>query len=377
VFSTLLLIAARSAPAQTETVLYNFTGGSDGAYPGPSLTPDGAGNFYGTTRYGGLGFGNVFKLSTNGSGGWNETVLYTFPSAGGPDGAFPTGSLMFDSAGNLYGTTSSGATCCGVVFELSPAGTSWTETVLYTFPLETEGASRNLIMDAAGNLYGVYYHVDVGALVFELSPSGGSWTETVIYTDSFLAGTGSAGLTMNAAGKIFGVTPTEVFELSPNGTGGWNPTVLHTFVGRPAPDGTPVLDRAGNVYGTTIAGGAHGQGVVYKLSLAKTGKWTFKSLYSFQRDPDGNLPQGGIVFDAAGNIYGTTSSGGQHNAGTIFELVAPVGKGGYTEKVLWSFNFANGLGPSGSLIPDGAGNLYGTTVGGGTSNWGVVFELTP
>ena len=372
--SALLFIAARPAQAQTETVLWNFNGG-DGAVPQSGLTSH-EGNFYGTTYFGGIfGNGAVFELSPNGSGGWNETVLYSF--TGGADGQYPDLSyVIFDGLGNLYTTASYGGTHGdGVAFELSPVGTSWTETVLYNFAGGTDGATPlgGLIVDPVGNLYGTTY--GNGGTVFELSPSVGGWTEQVIYSLDDVAG-----LTMDAAGNIFGASVSTVFDLSPNGKGGWTPTVLHTFTGSPKDGsnayGTPVLDKAGNVYGTTFYGGAKNNGTVYKLSLGKKGKWTEKILYSCKGGKkDGANPYAGIVLDAAGNIYGTTLAGGGSNDGTVYELVAPVGKGSYKEKVLWSFNGTDGAYPYDSLILDSAANLYGTTSRGGSSNAGVVFEL--
>jgi len=380
--SALLLIATLPAQAQTETVLCNFTGGSDGGELKSSLIFDGAGNLYGTTYEGGLfGYGTVFELSPNGNGGWNERVLYSF--TGGADGGYPYSNLIFDSEGDLYGTTIfAGANGYGVVFELSPVGASWTETVLHTFANSPDGANpwSGLIFDPAGNLYGTTW--DGGSngsgTVFELSPSGGSWAEQVIYEQG-----GNAGLTMNAAGDILGASVYTVFELSPNGNGGWNPTVLHTFCsGKDGCGalGTPVFDQAGNLYGTTEYGGGKNDGTVYKLSPRtkgkKKGEWREKILRSFN-GKNGAGPMAGIVFDAAGNIYGTTVAGGWRDYGLVYELVAPVGKGSYKERLFWRFNFTDGLGPLGSLIWDSAGNLYGTTNYGGEAELGVVFELTP
>jgi uncharacterized repeat protein (TIGR03803 family) len=261
------------------------------------------------------------------------------------------------------------------MFELSPAGTSWTETVLYSFAGGADGANPgSLIMDPAGTFYGTN-----SAGVFELSPSGGDWTNRVIY------GIGpKSGLTMNAAGNIFGtgwLPGWGVFELSPNGNGGWTPTVLHIFIygtkDGSEPFGTPVLDQAGNVYGTTLFGGAKNSGTVYRLHPItkgkKKGEWTESILHSFMGGEDGSYPAAGVVLDAAGNIYGDTVGGD----GTVFELLAPVGSGGYKEKVLWSFNSADGFEPGDSLILDSAGNLYGTTLQGGVSTRGDVFEVIP
>jgi len=222
VFSTV------AAQGQTETVLYTFCasgfGCSDGAIPNSPLTPDGKGNFYGATVTGGTGpdecCGTVFELSPNGSGGWIETVLYSFTGYEGL--SYPTGSLVFDGAGNLYGTAEgNGAHGWGAVFKLSPGsvGASWTETTLYSFAGGTDGAnpSSGVVIDAAGNLYGTTGAGGSGGsgTVFELSPSGGGWTEQVIYnTDT----SWYAGLTMDSGGSIFGVSQSQVFELQTNGS---------------------------------------------------------------------------------------------------------------------------------------------------------------
>jgi len=382
VISAALLIAARPAQAQTETALYNFCSQpncSDGAGPQSSLTFDSAGNLYGTTSGGGaFGAGTVFELSPNGSGGWNEAVLYSF--TGGTDGGWPYYSgVIFDSAGNLYGTAEiGGANGYGVVFELSPVGTSWTETVLYSFDF-SGGAYplSGLIMDPAGNLYGT---ASSNGGAFELSPSGGGWTEQVIYGAENM----QAGLTMDAAGNIFGINQQTIFEVSPNGNGGWHSAVIYTFADASKdgsyPVGTLVLDDAGSLYGTTEYGGKTGSGTVYKLTPVTTGKkkgtWTERILHTFN-GKNGSGPRAGLVFDAAGNIYGTTANGGRYGDGIGFELAAVVGKSSYKPTVLWTFGYDRGAGPFGSLILDSAGNLYGTTYAGGDYGAGVVFEVTP
>lgn len=404
--SILLPITARPALAVTETVLYNFIGGIYGGLPTAHLTSDGAGNFYGTTWAGGsFSGGTVFELSPNGNS-WNEKVLYNFCSAPNcSDGANPRSYVIIDKTGNIYGTTYYGGApgcfgTCGVVFELSPEGGNWTESVLYTFPtggVEGFSPTNGLIMDQTGNLYGTTRcggggpeasGCGVGAgTVFQLSFSGGTWTHQIIYAPGSSTGDGIwAGLTMDSAGNIFGATDSAAFELSPDGKGGWTPKVLHTFAGSPKDglnaDGTPVLDKAGNIYGTTETGGARNYGTVYRLTPVLTGKkkgtWTEKILYSFKGSKrDGKYPLDGISFDSAGNIYGTTYLDGKGGNGIVFELVAPVGKASYKEKVLWIFNTTDGEFPYGGVILDDADNLYGTTYQGGANGAGVVFELTP
>jgi uncharacterized repeat protein (TIGR03803 family) len=388
-FSTLPVIAARPAWAQTETVLYNFTGSPDGAVPESQLISDGAGNFFGTTLYGGeKDLGTVFELSPNGVGGWNETVLHSF--TGGTDGEYPELSpLMFDSAGNLYGTTYYGGSfgCgygCGVVYELTPKGKRWKESVLYSFTGGADGGGPvgGLIMDAAGNLYGL---LGQAGGVFELSPSGGGWAEQLIYA----ADTRSGGLVMDAAGNMFGITTSTVFELSPNGNGGWIASVIHTFAGGPDdgsdPQGSLAFDRAGiSLYGSTYSGGVKNFGTVYMLRFRPKGKyqgtWTERILHSFKGYPnDGSGPEEGITSDAPGLIWGTTENGGLYNYGTAFGVFGVSDGWGirYREVPLWNFDGADGAYPSGAPFLDSAGNLYGTTPAGGSSGLGVVFEVNP
>jgi len=388
VLSVFLLIAVRSAQAQTETVLYNFCAQGEpcrsGEDPESSLTPDGAGNFYGTTILGGanypqacgLGCGVVFELSPDGQGGWSETVLYNFCSVNSPvfcaDGYEPVGPVI-EVSGNLYGTTTMGGMNQeGVIFELSPSGGIWTETVLFNFSGTVGGPVSGLIMDKTGNLYGATPGAE-GA-VYELSSNGsGGWTEQVIYSVAM----SRAGLVMDASGNIYSVDKTQhVFELSPNGNGGWNASNILTFAGPNGynPQSVPVLDSIGNLYGTTTGGGPVGGGTVWELSSSKKG-WKEKVLHSFTATKKGLVPVGGIVLDSAGNIYGTTQEGGKAN-GIVFELSPPVSKGAYQEKILCTFNIKNGARPESSLVLDSAGNLYGTAAGGSRSG-GVVFEVTP
>jgi uncharacterized repeat protein (TIGR03803 family) len=378
VLSVMLLSASRSAQAQGEAVLYSFGGGSDGANPESRLTPQG-GNLYGTTFGGGLGSGTVFELSPNGSGGWTETVLYKFCSAQNcADGANPTYSYVtFDSRGNLYGTAyAGGANGYGVVFELSPAQSGWTETVLYSFANSPDGANpvNGLLMDTAGNLYGTTFAGGItgNGTVFEMTSSGGKWTERDIYDISST----NSGLTMDAHGDIFGTTYRTVFELIPNGSGGWNPTVIFTFTNAAKtgwnPNGTPVLDSAGNLYGTTLTGGLNGGGTAYKLIPAKVGKWTEQILHAF--GAPNSHPLAGLVFDSSGNLYGTTSQGGRFGDGTVFELAAA--NGSYTYKVLLAFTGEDGNAAYASMIW-GGGHLYGTTFLGGSSGNGTVFAVNP
>jgi uncharacterized repeat protein (TIGR03803 family) len=339
------LLAASMCTA-SERVLYPFDdNGEDGLYPYAGLIFDSAGNLYGTTNKGGVyGVGTVFELTREAGGGLTETVLHSFDDDG-KDGSYPYAGLIFDSAGNLYGTTFlGGAYNGGTVFELTPkAGGGWKEAVLHSFnPGGKDGFNpyAGLIVDANGNFYGTT--VDGGAY------GGGA-----------------------------------VFELTRGAGGRWRETVLHSFNPGAAdgsgPYGGLVLDKAGNLYGTTSAGGAYDYGTVFKLTSQAGGGWREKVVHSFNNDgKDGFNPYAGLTFDALGNLYGTTLYGGIYNVGAVFELTHNAGKG-LTEKVLHSFddNGSGGDGPYAGVIFDASGNLYGTTFYGGAYGDGMVFELTP
>ncbi len=412
------LLATSTWAVSHEKVLYSFEGPP--GYPATTyagLVSDAAGNLYGTSEQGGFGCeqwgcGTVFELSPNGSGGWTETVLYTFCMLWAcGDGDQPAAGLIFDGAGNLYGTTAGGGIHGdGTVFEMSPNGSGgWTETVLHSFNDNgTDGADPQfaaLIFDARGNLYGttVVGGIHCGGYgcgtAFELSPrEGGGWTETVLH--SFGNGTDGqnpyAGLIIDAAGNLYGTTggggihgDGTVFELSPREGGGYTETVLHSF-GNPAtqdgngPLGGLISDAAGNLYGTTEGGGIHSGGTAFELSPREGGGWTETLLHSFGNPAtqDGFAPSAGLISDSAGNLYSTTFLGGIHSCqgagcGTVFELTPRQG-GGWTETVLHSFNDngSDGFYPEDGLILDAHGNLYGTTPSGGIGA-GTVFEITP
>lgn len=381
VLSALLMFATHPAQAQTESVLYNFTGTPDGANPYSTLTMYN-GNLFGTTYDGGLyGYGSVFELTPNGSGGWNESVLYNFcpvaPSC--TDGQNPTFTkVIFDSKGNLYGTAFlGGALGNGVVFELSPSGDTWNYDAIYSFAGQPDAANpdNGLAMDAAGNLYGTAYSGGGGGkgAVFQLSSNNpsGTWNEQVIANIPSLF----AGLAIDSAGYIYGTTTATVFRIIPNGVNNWYLQTIFKFSTTAqgvSPNGTPVLDSAGNIYGTTTTGGKNNLGVVYVLVKGTT-KYTEKILYSF--GANGTKPNGGIVMDANRNIYGTTTAGGKNGAGIVYELA--FNGTSYAEKSLQAFIGENGAVPYGALILDSANYLYGTTYGGGSSGEGTVFEVNP
>jgi uncharacterized repeat protein (TIGR03803 family) len=373
-------MAHAQAPTWAETVLYNFANiAPKGQYPAAGVIRDSAGNLYGTTEGGGKGYGVVYKLDAAGV----ETVLYSF--TGGADGAFPYAGVIRDSAGNLYGTTSNGGdlgvVCefesgCGVVFKLDPSGQ---ETVLYAFTGGADGGYPDVgvIRDSVVNLFGT---TNIGGtsgwgVVFRVNPSG---QETVLYSFTGGADGGSPGpVISDSAGNLYGITYGGgtavgyagygvVFKLDP----ARQETVLYTFTGGAdgaIPNGL-IRNSAGNFYGTTYEGGPANAGVVFKLD--PVGQQTL--LYSFTGGADGSNPYAGLIPDSAGNLYGTTYSGGTSGYGVVFKL-DPAGQ----ETVLHSFTGgADGGNPEAGVIRDSAGNLYGTTFYGGvTSGYGVVFKL--
>jgi uncharacterized repeat protein (TIGR03803 family) len=354
--------------AGRQTVLYSFTGGADGANPYAGVVRDSAGNLYGTTYQGGTGHGVVYKLNTAGQ----ETVLYNF--TGGDDGGGPNG-VILDSAGNLYGTTVAGGTAgVGVVYELD---TARQETVLYSFTGGTDGSypHAGVIRDSAGNLYGTTEYGGSTAcsflgcgVVYKVDTAG---QETVLY--SFTGGLDGvnpeAGVIRDSSGNLYGTTFFGVaYELDTAN----QLTVLYSFIGG-ADGGFPeaagvIRDSAGNLYGTTFTGGAANAGVVYKLDTA--GQETV--LYGFPSSADGSFTEAGVIRDSAGNLYGTTPSGGASNAGVVYELAA-TGR----ETVLYTFTGGtDGGNPAGGLIRDSAGNLYGTASDGGAGyGAGVVYKV--
>jgi uncharacterized repeat protein (TIGR03803 family) len=402
-FTLAPLLTSAHAVGQTEKVLFSFQGKSS---PAGHLIFDAAGNLYGTTGEGGAyGDGSVFELSPMPDGGWTEQVLHSFNSA---DGRYPYANLIFDAAGNLYGTTLYGGTHAnGTVFELSPeVGGGWREKVLHDFSASgTEGATPfgNLIFDSAGNLYGTTYSGgDVECVtnnggpcgtVFELSPArAGDWILKVLHRFKGTDGAYPvAGLTFDAAGNLYGTTSGggpdllnqfgTVFELSPTASGNWTERLLHSF--RTIDDGNQpfaglIFDATGNLYGTTPYGGdgAGSIGTVFELLPTATHDWAERVLYSFNTAAGGAAPFAALIWDGAGSLYGTTSLGGAQGDGTVFEL-SPAGVGNWTEKVLCSFNGTDGNDPQTSLIMDAVGNFYGTTIEGGADGDGTVFEITP
>ena len=325
----------------TLSSLYSFAGGADGAFPvGVTVAADGrlygATNVGGGSSCGGGGCGTVFRAAPpptvcrSTRCPWLEQVLYAFQ--GDHDGAIPyNGDLIFDAAGNLYGTTSEGggpgpnceAFGCGTVFELSPSSGTWTETVLYAFA-GPSGASpfSGVTFDQGGNLYGTTGYggpVNAGS-VYQLVRTSGSWAYNTLYYFTGLSDglRSSAGLVMDTAGNFYGATvmggPSQggtVYELSPGANWTFN-TIYGISGSNGGPPYTLARDAAGNLYGVNTADGAFGFGSVFKLSLVN-GSWIYTSLYDFTGGADGRYPNSRVVIDAQGNLYGTTGSGGIQN----------------------------------------------------------------
>ncbi len=393
------------ARAQTESVLHTFSSKKHGRYPQAALIMDQKGNLYGTTTQGGkvnmnnpYGSGVVFRLSPP-YGLHNRTVIYTF--SGGKDGGTPFAGLIMDKQGNLYGTaTSGGVSGAGVVFKLSPPYGQGHEKVLYNFTGGADGGDpfAGVIMDSQGNLYGT---TDSGGgsnvlngygVVFKLSPPYGQSNETVLYAFSGGADGSSpeSGVIMDKQGNLYGTTPFGgagqgvngsgvVFKLSPP-YGQSSETVLYTFTGGAdgaIPTAALIEDPQGNLYGTTVAGGnletngGIGSGVVFKLS-PPYGQSSETVLYTFNGGADGGNPYAGVITDAQGNLYGATEGGGSNGNGVVFKL-DPSG----TETVLYTFTGgADGGYLDAGLLLDPQGNLFGVTAEGG-KGYGVVFEITP
>jgi uncharacterized repeat protein (TIGR03803 family) len=330
-FVLFALTAAQLSHAQTEVILHSFAGGADGAKPAAGLIFDSSGNLYGTTFAGGgstacaSGCGTAFKITAR----VTESVLHNF--AGGTDGAAPYGGVIRNAKGDLFGTTTSGGFYVGTVFELAPSGA---ETLLHTFTSSTTGDGAvpfaSVVEDGQGNLYGTTY--SGGA---ECVSSGG-------------------------CGTVFKITTAGTEELLYSFAGGSDgsfPFCSLTWAGK------------SDLYGTTVFGGAYNYGTVFRITTS--GKETV--VYSFTGGADGAGPEAGLVRDSKGSLYGTTSAGGAYGHGTVFK-VAPTGQ----ETVLYSFTGgADGDLPASSLILDAKNNLYGTTYQGGASGLGTVYEISP
>ena len=392
------VLACLPAPAQSFSVIHSFSGGGDGYQPFSHITMDRAGNLYGTTsEY--TGPGTVFEMKKSQSG-WVLHTLLTFDNF---NGGVPQGGVTFAPNGTLYGTTSEygngGIGCgdegCGVVFNLRPGRTvcrstlcPWVPTVLHNFTGGSDGGVPNyvdLAYDAAGNIYGTatqggangYYGV-----VFEMTHSGGSWVENVLYSfDGTDGWSPESGVVFDSTGALYGTTIYggssnygNVYSLTPSGTG-WTFANIYPFsngIAGDNPVGPVMFDPAGNLYGTTLAGGTAGGGTVFQL-VRSGGSWNLGMVYAFSGH---NGPFGNLAMDTAGNLYGATFGEGAFGYGSIFTLTP--GNGSWTYTDLHDFSGgADGGNPTGGVALDANGNLYGTaSVGGTCGNCGVVWEIT-
>lgn len=390
-----------AALAQTATTLLDFSA-NGGIEPYARMIVDSAGNLYGDTSTGGkptavnpYPAGTVFELSPGGKRGtWTETVLYTF--LGGADGSEPTGALLADSKGDLYGTTFlGGAGGDGTVFELKvpKPGKKWKKTILFSFT-GTNGNQpfAGLVADKAGDLFGVTTtggQFNQGA-VFEIKAK--TLAESVVYSFTGPEGnTPNGGLLIDSNGNLFGTASSSsvapyagsVFELSPPGAGlsGWTFTELHGFSGGAdggAPQGAMVEDGSGNLYGATFGGTGYGNGTLFELSPS-AGGYTYQVIFTFSGSVGSN-PFGDLALDASGNLWGSLlNSNDVNSSGALFVVTPPAGGAGtWSQTVSYLFNgSAGGYSPYAGLTLDGKGNVYGANFSGGKSGVGTAFKFVP
>jgi uncharacterized repeat protein (TIGR03803 family) len=401
--TTILLAFAASQSAWAQgadkiTLLNSFSAyGKGGFAVNGTLAMDSSGNLYGAAGEGGLvNGGTIFELSPQESGHWNFQVIFQCDSNPGCEN--PIGSLAIDQAGNLYGATE-----FGQIFELSNNGSgTWTATSIYN--LAGDGTAPGpVIIDTAGNLYGVNAQGGANNLgfVFELSLVSGTWVLTDLHDFAGPDGSGCctlSSLIMDSVGNLYGTTPKGgsstacpsgcgvVFELS-NNSGTWSETVLHSFSNTDGalPEGPLTMAAEGKLFGSVENGGPEGFGAVFEL-LSQSGGWKFGIVHSFRGGNDGAYPDAPLVIDSAGNLYGTTSSGGgggdlctlgtSSGCGTAFELT--YSGTSWHKTLLHAFTGAvdDGAFPQG-LISGGQSDLFGLASEGGREGWGATYELTP
>ncbi len=421
----LLSLTTYTAHAQTYSVIHSFSGGADGATPHSGLTPDGAGNYYGTATYGGFqgqncgqqGCGTVYKLAKK-NGSWVLTNLYSFK--GGNDGAWPTARVVFGPDGAIYGTTFSGSgnSCtnngCGTIFRLTPpvnpchaVSCPWTETILYTFHgPDGQLPAGEIIFDHAGNIYGTTVAGGSGewGTVYKLTHANGHWTQSVLYnfTGQDDGGDPAAGVIFDRAGNLWGTTasggwnslpdfygPGVIYELTPNGSA-WNYTTIYKFTDNSSDGGLPVaslvLGSDGTMYGTTSSGGIGlctyntyytGCGTVF--SVAQSESPLFFNFPVPGENPGLSGPNAAITLDASANMYGTAYAAGHLGAGSVFEVTA------FNRVYSSLHDFTGGSDggyPSSNVTFDANGNMFGTTLSGGGSGictmqggCGVIWEI--
>ena len=395
-FAVMAMLASGARAASTTEAIYSLAGEDDGEYTDTDLVIDSACNLYGSSVLGGdFGGGTVFQLTPSGNS-WIHTVLYSF--TGDADGGEPYKGVTLDAEGNLYGTAVTGGSgsCeggCGVAYKLTNSGGTWTQTVIHSFTGGDDGSGpgAGLTIDKRGNLYGMAPTGGAYGLgtIYQLHPDGsGNYALKVIhaFTGGTDGATGSAGRMVLRGGHLYGAATAggangkgTAFELTPTSSGEWNFKTIYSFKGQPDagfPYGGLTFDASGNLYGTTYYDGANNLGSVYQLVPRQTGEWKERVLYSFKGGSDGQNSISNLVFDAAGNLYGTTSEGGL-GTGTIFELT-PGANGRWTESVAHTFaGPPDGAYAYNGMVGDGAGNFYGATVHGGTGDEGSIYKFTP
>lgn len=400
--------------AQTYSALYDFQ--SSGIFepePFGQMAFDPAGNIYGTTYYGGTnGCGTVYQMAPPMSpgGSWTETTLYSFGCSA--DGANPYGGIAIDRSSNLYGTTMSkgGTRCqCGTVFELKPPSTpggTWGFRTIHHFggaPNDGQFPQTSLALDSSGNVYGTtptggtFDGSNAGGTAFKLSPSGSGWTETILWNfggaddASFVL----SGLVGDSSGNFYGTSQLggvagvgTVFELSPpaGGSTAWAETVLYNFPGANSgsgeyPEGSLLIDFKGHLFGTATGSTEVCCGSIFKLTPPSNGAtWSFKTLFTFSQTTDGYGPVGLSMDASAQNLFGITYEGKIRCCGdgpVAYKLTPPGNAGGsWTYSVLYHFG-TKGAGPRATPLVDKSSNVYGTVPNGGTYNGGVLYEITP
>jgi uncharacterized repeat protein (TIGR03803 family) len=400
----MLSIALCAQAADKYTVIRAFNPSTGGGIPYGALFMDEKGNLYGANSAGGTnGWGTIFELTPNAQGGWKYTQLYDCGVR--LDCAVPMGSLVMDHAGNLYGVT-----IFGNVFEVIPDGAGgWTASVIRVFGGGFDGNQPSpLVIDSADNLYGTNATGGSDSLgyAFELSKSGGSWS--LIHLHDFKGSDGAettntaggivAGVTLDSAGNLFGTTGAGgssskcsggcgvVFKLT-NESGIWTESVLHSFGDADGsnPNAALLIDQSGNLFGTATAGGKDGLGVVFETSPASGGSWTTRVLHHFTGiHLDGAYPNAALVMDSAGNLYGSTFAGGgdlqscqvlnDNGCGTVFEV--SLNSGQWKTTILHAFSGRRDGGFPGGVVLGADGGLYGAAQSGGSMSEGVVFKLS-
>jgi hypothetical protein len=437
-------LAASSLCAGQETVLHTFVNKADGNSPGGGLTFDTKGNLFGTTSVGGTGEfadGTAFELTPKASGGFTFHTIHQFSAAMG-DGASPGSAFILDANGNLYGVAPNGGNGCGIVYELSPAKSGkWKETILHKFDGSGKDGcnpSGRLIFDQAGDLFGGTFNGGGGltnlfcnngcGTTYKLHLANGKWTETVLHRFTGKGTDGQSptgGLAFDKDGNLWGTTFIggvgksstcgdtngagfcgTVFELTPNAKGTWTESTLYSFVdastGWNSFSGL-ILDQAGDLVGTTENGGSALQGTVFKITPKAKGKVTESLIHEFVGEADGAFPNSGLTLGAAGTLYGVVSQGGgnggenickedsDESCGIVYKLT-PGSDGTFTETILYTFKGgADGAGPADDVLAfDANGDVFGSASSGGDFNFnqtgcpgnlpggcGVLFKVKP